>query len=162
MKKTGAMVLIVLAAVMCMGYTKVKQGPQPWLVIDEHYDVILTDWQQEEITDACYEFGMDPKLLYAIGYVETGFNNVIGDNGLSYGIWQVQPKYNMERMWDGCDLMNPVDNAIVAIQAYKAWEKEFPNTREALMAYNQGYKKENWKPAYADKVLAAYQNMKRR
>ena len=136
-------------------------GPEkPILVYTEHYDVGLTDRQQEEITDACYEYGMDPKLLYAIGSVETGFNNVVGDYGLSFGIWQVQPKYNADRMWYGCDLMDPVDNAIVAIQAYKAWEAEYGTVREALMAYNHGYDRSAWNPEYADKVLDAHERMK--
>lgn len=138
-----------------------RMGPdKPILVYPEHFDVCLTDRQQEEITDACYEYGMDPKLLYAIGYVESGFQNIVGDNGLSFGIWQVQPKYNAERMWDGCDLMDPVDNAIVAIQAYKAWETEYGTVKEALMAYNHGYNRSAWSTEYADKVMMAYEQIK--
>lgn len=119
-------------------------------------DVPLDDKKQAEIIDACYEYGVDPRLLFAIGYVETRWQNIRSYSGQSHGIWQIHPSSCQEYIWQGCNLYDPVDNALVAIQALAAWNKEFPDTREMLMAYNKGYDRSNWVPDYADKVLSVY------
>ena len=66
------------------------------------------------------------------------------------------PNACQDYIWQGCDLYDPVDNALVAVQALAAWKKEFPDTREMLMAYNKGYDRSNWVEGYADAVLSEY------
>lgn len=127
--------------------------------VETFEDVPLGDKTQAEIIDACYEYGIDPRLLFAIGYVETGWQNIRSYSGQSHGMWQIKPSACQDYIWEGCDLYDPVDNALVAIQALAAWKKEFPDTREMLMAYNKGYDRSSWVEGYADKVLSVYYDL---
>ena len=124
--------------------------------VETFEDVPLDDKTQAEIIDACYEYGIDPRLLFAVGYVETGWKNIRSYSGQSHGIWQIMPNACQDYIWQGCDLYDPVDNALVAVQALAAWKREFPDTREMLMAYNKGYDRSNWVEGYADAVLSEY------
>ena len=179
MKKTVSYILtmaaffLVFGVVVCMNVNadyvadhEQKKGKSKINIVDKNgefvtssetfEDVPLDDKTQAEIIDACYEYGIDPRLLFAVGYVETGWQNIRSYSGQSHGIWQIMPNACKDYIWQGCDLYDPVDNALVAVQALAAWKKEFPDTREMLMAYNKGYDRSNWVEGYADAVLSEY------
>lgn len=122
-------------------------------------DVPLSTKEQDEIIDTCYEYGVDSKLLFSIGYVESGFQNIRSYSGKSHGIWQINPASCQDYIWQGCDLYDPVDNAIVAIQVLAYWQKEYSDMRCVLMAYNKGYDQSSWSEWYANKVIEVYQNL---
>ena len=122
-------------------------------------DVPFDNLTQAEIIDICYEYDVDPKLLFAIGYVETRWQSIPSYSGRSHGVWQINPESCRNFMWSGCDLYNPIDNAIVACQVLSVWRETFSDIRESLMAYNAGYDRSRWVPEYADKVLSAYNSL---
>ena len=94
MKKTVSYILtmaaffLVFGVVVCMNVNadyiadhEQKKGKTKINIVDKNgefvksvetfEDVPLDDKTQAEIIDACYEYGIDPRLLFSGGYVET-------------------------------------------------------------------------------------------
>ena len=106
------------------------------------YDVPLATDLQMHIIRTAEEYGIDPAIIFAIAYRESTFNaSIIGDNGNSLGLMQVQPYWHGERMTRlGCtDLLDPFQNVTVAVD-YLAellgWYGG--DMAKALTAYNRG------------------------
>lgn len=106
-----------------------------------YFDIPLEKDLQDHIFDLCEKYEIDPVLIFAIAKRETQFNHTLmGDNGNSYGLMQVQPKWHQGRMDElgVTDLMNPYQNVEVAID-YLADLFEYDKSLEwTLMAYNAG------------------------
>ena len=64
------------------------------------------------INNTAQQLGLDPDLIAAIIYVETGGRNVTGDQGRSFGLMQVQYGTARDMGFKGQpdDLMNPVSS----------------------------------------------------
>lgn len=106
------------------------------------YDVPLaTDLQMHIISEA-ESYGIDPAIVFAIAYRESTFNaSIIGDNGSSLGLMQVQPYWHSERMERlGCtDLLDPFQNVTVAIDYLSEMLSWYGgDMAKALTAYNRG------------------------
>lgn len=88
------------------------------------------------------EYGLDPEVMKGIAWVETRFNSkLIGDNGESFGLFQIQPKWHKKRMdkLGITDLMNPQSNTIVACNYMRELLNRYGNYKEAIIAYNAGH-----------------------
>ena len=107
------------------------------------YDVPLSKELQIHIIETCEEHHIDPAIVMAMAYRESGFNaEAIGDGGDSYGLLQIQPRWHygrMERL--GCtDLIDPFQNVTVAVDYLaEQLERYDGDMAKALVAYNAGH-----------------------
>lgn len=114
------------------------------------YDVPLGRGFQEFIRDTAEPKGVDPVLVIAVIGQESNYDgDIIGDNGSSFGLMQIQPKWHAERMERlGCeDLLNDWQNVEVGVDILAELLDKNRGTEWALMAYNGG-------EPYADAMAA--------
>lgn len=117
-----------------------------------YFDVPLEEELQDYIFDICEEYGIDPELIVSMIFHESNFDSaVIGENdsGYSYGLMQIMPRWNYERMERlGClDLLNPYQNVLVGVDLVAEYVQKGYGIEWALMAYNGG-------PSYANRKAA--------
>lgn len=107
-------------------------------------DAALDPETQWAIFEVC---GQDASLFcatMAIAYTESRYaTDLIGDDGLSFGMMQINVKWHTERMerLGVTDLTDPVQNATVAIDYLLELESRYgfePESDGILMAYNMG------------------------
>lgn len=105
------------------------------------YPVPLDDDLQYFIIQSCEEHHISPSIVFAMIDRESDFiADKVGDDGDSYGLMQIQPRWHYERMDElGChDLLDPYQNVTVGID-YLAELIDYGNGIEwAVMAYNTG------------------------
>lgn len=105
------------------------------------YPVLMDQDTQILIIRLCEDYHIEPAVVMAMIHRESKFQaDAVGDNGESFGLMQVQPKWHYRRMVDlGCtDLMNPIENVTVGVD-YLAELIERGNGLDwALAAYNAG------------------------
>ena len=115
------------------------------------YDVPLSEELQLHIFSECEKHNIAPALVIAMIERESSYRaDVIGDNGNSFGLMQIQPRWNAERMDKlGCqDLLDPYQNVTVGIDLLAELIDENAELYWVLMAYNGG-------PDYADARIAS-------
>ena len=122
--------------------------------IDEiaFFDVPLAKEIQIHIFVECTRHNISPALVIAMIEMESYYDpSNIGDNGDSFGLMQVQPKWHTPRMKHlGCtDLFNPYQNITVGIDYLVELRDEYGLTEicDVLMGYNGG-------PDYADDMIS--------
>ena len=121
------------------------------------------------LTAAAQRHNLDPKLVLAISYWESGWDQArISDAG-ARGLMQVQPDTASEAgpalLHRQVDLTDPYDNADVGAAIFRQYLDAFGDTRTALAAYNQGPTSiqqegiypETW--VYVDGILSLAQRM---
>lgn len=124
--------------------TEVATEPEPTEPEIVYYDVGLSTDLQTYIFELCELRGIDPAIVIAMIYRESGFNSgAVGDNGIygySYGLMQIIPDYNGARMNElGCyDLFDPYQNVAVGIDCFADYVDMSGSVEWALMAYNGG------------------------
>ena len=114
-----------------------------------YFDVPLEKELQDYIFDICDNYNVDPELIVSMIFYESSFRSkVIGENdsGYSYGLMQIMPRWNQDRMDRlGCqDLLDPYQNVLVGTDLIAEYIKEGRGVEWALMAYNGG-------PSYANR-----------
>ena len=121
-------------------------------------DVPLDGDTQSYLRAACEESGVDYELMLAIIRKETGYRNVKGDGGASWGYCQVQPRWHKARMerLGVTDLMDPFGNFRVACD-YMAELLRRYDVESALTAYNSGHP---GKSGYARTVMGYWEELK--
>lgn len=85
--------------------------------------------------------GIDPAIVMAMIDRESRYNaDNMGDNGNSYGLMQIQPRWHSKRMERlGCnDLLDPYQNVTVGIDYLCELLNRYGDVAKALVAYNQG------------------------
>ena len=105
------------------------------------YNVNLSTEVQECIITECGKYNIPPEIVVAMIERESRFNaNAIGDNGNSFGLMQIQPRWHNKRMEKlGCaDLLNPVQNVKVGIDYLGELYNRYGDIGKALTAYNTG------------------------
>lgn len=114
-------------------------------------DVPLDGDTQALLHSACEEAGITYELALAVIRKETGFQNVMGDNGNSYGYMQIQPRWHKERMerLGVTDLTDPYSNFRVGCDFLAELLSKY-TLEEALTAYNSG---KPGKSEYATSVM---------
>ena len=117
-----------------------------------YFDVPLEEELQDYIFDICDEYSVDPELIVSMIFHESNFDSaVIGENdsGYSYGLMQIMPRWNYDRMerLDCLDLLNPYQNVRVGVDLLAEYIEKGYGIEWALMAYNGG-------PSYANRKAA--------
>lgn len=106
------------------------------------YDVPLDEELQKFIIERAEMNGIDPAVIIAMAYRESTYNpEAIGDNGNSYGLLQIQPRWHKWRMEQyGCDnLLDPYQNVIVGVDYLaELLDRYDGDISKALVGYNQG------------------------
>ena len=98
----------------------------------------------EWIASYCYNQGISPYVIFAIAERESNFNaDQMGDNGESYGLMQVQPKWCKDKMQQlkADNLLDPrqcVKVAVAILLEYADIDGEENELYYVLMAYNGG------------------------
>lgn len=106
------------------------------------YDVPLDEDLQLHIIEEAVEHGIDPAIIIAMACKESTYRaDAIGDNGNSYGLLQIQPKWHYKRMQKlGCtDLLDPYQNVTVAVDYLCELLNRYGSIDKALTAYNKGH-----------------------
>jgi len=129
-----------------------------------YFDVPLDRDLQDYIFELCGQYEIDPALVMGVIYRESSFRTyVMGDNGRSYGLMQIQLRYQHERMAElNCtDLLDPYQNVLVGIDILDELFERGKSVEWVLMSYNGGCTYANKKEAagvvsgYAKRVLEA-------
>lgn len=105
------------------------------------YDVPLPEELQLHIFKECDKHNIAPAIVIAMIERESSYRaDVLGDNGNSYGLMQIQPRWNQERMdrLGITDLLDPYQNVTVGIDLLAELIDENPDLYWVLMAYNGG------------------------
>lgn len=107
------------------------------------YDVPLCADLQYYIIDQSMAKGIDPAIILAMIDRESDFDPAnMGDNGNSYGLMQIQPRWHSERMERlGCtDLLDPFQNVTVGLDYLcELLNRYGGDMAKALTAYNRGH-----------------------
>lgn len=86
------------------------------------------------------QYGISPKLLKAIAKVESGEQpSMVGDDGESVGLFQIQPKWHAQRLKEGESLLDPDVNARIACEILTELMDKYGTLDEVLTAYNCGH-----------------------
>jgi soluble lytic murein transglycosylase-like protein len=121
------------------------------------------------LTAAAHRHNLDAKLVLAISYWESGWDQGRVSGAGAQGLMQVQPdtakEYGPALLHRQVDLNNPYDNADVGAAIFRRYLDAFGDTRTALAAYNQGptsIQREGIYPeteVYVDGILSLAQRM---
>lgn len=114
-----------------------------------YYDVPLDDELQNHIFAICDEAEIDPRIVIAMIEKESMYKaDVMGDNGRSFGLMQIQKRWHEDRMKRlGCnDLLDPYQNITVGVDLLSELNGKGNSIEWTLMAYNGGV-------AYANKKV---------
>lgn len=152
---TAIITLAVFGAVMCITGCADKADaavvlPDGTAVpVTQHEDVYATfdvplDYDlQVYIIQTCEELNIDAAVVMAMIFYESSFDaTVIGDNGKSFGLMQIQPEWQKERMerLDVTNLLHPYQNVTVGIDYLaELLDKHNGNMEMALIEYNAGH-----------------------
>lgn len=150
--------IIVPALVACSGASKAEKAEQakvePKKVeqittttaqpkVMSYWDSIPLDKElQNYIVEQSHANGIPPQVVMAMIYKESTYiADNIGDNGNSYGLMQIQPRWHYERMTDlGCtELLDPYQNVTVGIDYLAELLNKYGDIEKALTAYNRGH-----------------------
>lgn len=107
-----------------------------------YYNVNLPEYIQDVIIAECKMYGIPPSIVIAMIERESQFDRyAIGDDGRSFGLMQIQPKWHINRMIQmGCtDLFDPIQNVKVGIAILGDLKNQHNDIGWALTAYNAGY-----------------------
>ena len=114
----------------------------PYVPEEKDYilDIPLSSELQEKLYDASAEFGVDYYIMVALIEKESEFENVVSDNGESYGYCQIQPKwwYGLMVEIDATDLTKAKDNFRVACAIIARLTEKHQSIEGALVEYNSG------------------------
>lgn len=115
-----------------------------------YFNVPLSEDLQDHVFKLGEENNIDPALIMAVIQRESTYRaKLMGDNGESYGLMQVQPKWHLDRMnkHGVTDLLDPFQNITVGVDYLTELFETGKSVEWVLMAYNGG-------PTYADKKAA--------
>lgn len=121
-----------------------------------YYNVNLSTEIQDVIFAECEKYNIPPQIVIAMIERESRFiPHVVGDNGNSFGLMQIQPRWHSGRMARlGCtDLLDPVQNVIVGIDLLGELYIRYNDIGLALTAYNSGSANNGYN-GYAIAVMA--------
>ena len=107
------------------------------------YDVPLSEDLQKHIIAEAEAHGIDPAIIFAMAYRESSYRaSAIGDNGNSFGLLQIQPRWHQNRMdrLGVTDLLDPYQNVVVGIDYLAEQVERYDgDIAKALVAYNAGH-----------------------
>ena len=116
----------------------------------KYYDIPLDTEIQRYVIDKCKSNNnITPELIFAMIERESQYDaSKIGDNGNSYGLLQIQPRWHSARMskLGVNDLLNPYQNINVAFDLLTELFAQNTDKKWVLMTYNGG-------SAYANQMI---------
>jgi len=95
----------------------------------------LTDSQRHAaniIADVAYGAGLNPAFLIALAVTESSLRpEIVGDDGVSIGLFQIQLRTAREvsPAVTKTDLLDPLDNALVAVRVLELMRQRYPGHR---------------------------------
>ncbi len=107
----------------------------------KYFDCPLSELVQDYIFAECERYGIAPAVVVAIIEKESTYDRyAIGDNGRSFGLMQIQPRWHLKRMiaLDCTDLFEPIKNITVGINYLAELQNRYGDITKALVAYNAG------------------------
>ena len=107
----------------------------------KYFDCPLSEFVQDYIFAECERYGISPVVVIAIIEKESTYDRyAIGDNGRSFGLMQIQPRWHLKRMieLDCTDLFDPIKNVKVGINYLAELQNRYGDITKALVAYNAG------------------------
>ena len=136
--------LIAVIAVAVSGKAEAKEPTadktEPEIICT--YDNVPLDVEmQTYIIDLCEQYSIRPEIIFAMIQRESEFNaETIGDNGQSFGLMQIQPRWHYSTMLElNCtNLLDAKQNVTVGISILADFIAEGKGIEWALMAYNAG------------------------
>lgn len=97
------------------------------------------------------QYGISPKLLKAIAKVESGEQpDMVGDDGESVGLFQIQPKWHAQRLKEGENLLDPKVNVRIGCEILSEIMAKYDTLDEVLTVYNAGH--DTGDRSYANRV----------
>lgn len=111
-----------------------------------YFDVPLSEELQEHIFAECEKYNIAPAIVISMIAQESNYDSsVIGDDGCSEGLLQIQRKWHEERMERlGCtDLLDAFQNVTVAVDYLAELKDRNSDLYWVMMAYNGGAKYAN-------------------
>lgn len=120
-------------------------------------NIPLTCEEQNLLRDACNKFGVPYALALGLIEKETGFKNIIGDDGASFGYMQVAEKWHrdgMERL-GVTNLLDPNGNFQVGLDYLSELYQKNGNWDIAITVYNNGHNP-GYVSDYAKEVMSNY------
>lgn len=97
------------------------------------------------------QYGISPKVLKAIAKVESGEQpGIVGDDGESVGLFQIQPKWHAQRLKEGESLLDPKVNVRIGCEILTEIMAKYGTLDEALTVYNAGH--DTGDRSYANRV----------
>lgn len=121
-----------------------------------YYNVNLSTEVQDVIFAECKKHNIHPSIVIAMIERESQFiPDIIGDNGNSFGLMQIQPRWHSQRMAKlGCtNLLDPIQNVTVGIDLLGELYNRYGDIGLALTAYNSGSANNGYN-GYATAVMA--------
>lgn len=123
------------------------------------YDVPMSEDLQMHLFIECDGYNIAPAIILAMIERESSFDaSAIGDEGESFGLMQIQPRWHKETMdMLGCDdLLDPYQNIRVGVKIIADLKEKNPDLYWVLMNYNMSPRKakELWeKGQYSDYAI---------
>jgi hypothetical protein len=117
------------------------------------YDIPLDLETQKEIIKICSEYGFSYELILGMISVESDFRpKVIGDDGNTFGLMQIQPRwwYEIMERENVTNLLDPLQNIRCGCAILRELKEKYGTEYRALQAYNTG--KPNTNNGYAERV----------
>lgn len=150
-KNWAILAIVVVAGVVCLSScnaavktAKLAESAEAktQVAVKKDYilDIPMSEELQEELYEATAEFAVDYYIMIALIDKESKFENVISDNGDSYGYCQIQPQwwYGLMVEIGATDLTLPQDNFRAACAIMAQLIKKHDSIEGALVEYNQG------------------------
>ena len=112
----------------------------------KYFDVPLSEELQDHIFAECKKHNIAPAIIVSMIAQESSFDaSVIGDDGESTGLLQIQSKWHEERMerLGVTDLLDPFQNVTVAVDYLAELKDVNSDLYWVLMAYNGGFRYAN-------------------
>ena len=138
--------------------TVTEDKPEPEIICT-YNDVPLDVEMQTYIIELCEQNGIRPEIIFAMIKRESDFDAMsIGDDGQSFGLMQIQPRWNYIKMVDlKCtNLFDEKQNVTVGISILADLIAEGKGIEWALMAYNTGISNAN--KMAAQSIISDYAN----
>lgn len=138
--------IIVIVAVTCDKAEAIDPATEKVVSVEPTeliciYDSPLDIELHNYIVAECEKNGIRPEIVFAMIQRESEFNaENIGDNGQSFGLMQIQPKWHYAKMLElNCtNLLDAKQNVTVGINILADFIAEGNGIEWALMAYNAG------------------------
>lgn len=116
----------------------------------KYFNVPIGEDLQNHIFEVCESYNIHPAIVVSMIERESSYiSSKVGDDGDSFGLMQIQPKWHQERMQrlDCRDLLDPYQNILVGVDYLAELRDRKLGMVWALTAYNGG-------PAYANQKRA--------